>query len=401
MMKYVNYSQKEIGGNKYLMKKISKNILTFFITMIVILVIFNPINAQKINESKEIIQITDDKYNYDGHLRIYIVEPKSRYDRYDGKKYHNGFLDFAYNDQISVNYNETLSDSITWKGDISEDNVFVIVALFNPISKIGYAYPPNSKPFRAYYVDASAGAHPNETGENIRDNEITHTVFIEEGTASWCKNCPSMADALYNISKESKYPFYYTALTDDLNQKSEDRLDDLNIYAFPTTYIDGGKEVLIGGNPDINDFKSLIEDCAKSDVHEMDLSISVEWLGEGEIKIDYNIKNLEEKDYQLVKVKNILGGVKKVRTIVENIEKKDLTDVDWMINVKGGIFDKINHTTTGKIEDFPVGTKKIIHSKPSLFNIYGFGRIEIIIKVGSNVKTADGFIFGKLIFVKN
>ena len=387
------------------MKKMTKNIFSLIIIFILMSLFFNTVPSEKIRNIQEIDEKpfqTNDSLIYNGYLRIYIVEPTSRWNMYDGRPYHNGFLDFAYDDTISLEYMKPIENSITWKGNVSEDNVFVIAAVFNPLANIAYAYPPSSKPFEAYYVDASAKTYPNQIGHNTRNDDITHTVFIEEGTANWCKNCPSMADALYNISKEIEVPFYYTAMIEDLNQKANNRLrNQLNIYGFPTLYIDGGKKVMMGGNPNVSYLKSLIEESSKSDVHDIDLELSVEWIGDGELKINYNITSLEEIKEKTFELNKIRGGKKKVRTLVKNIGEIDLSNVDWKIIVKGGIFERINHTTEGNIKNFPAGSNRIIKTRSRLFQLNGFGRIEIIVQVGSTVKTTTGFVFGKYVFVNN
>jgi len=381
------------------MKKRGKNIGVFLASLVLVSMLFNVISGEKIEHSQE---LKDNDLAYNGYLRIYIVEPVSRWNMYGGRPYHNGFLDFAYDDSISLEYLKPFENLITWKGDVSEENVFVIAAIFNPIAEIGYAYPPSSKPFEAYYVDATAKAYPGQIGNNTRNNEVTHTVFIEEGTATWCKNCPSMADALHDISEENEYSFCYAAMIEDMNEKANSRIrDQLNIYGFPTTYIDGGKKVVMGGNPNITYLKSLIEECGKSDVHDIDLNLSVEWIGAGELKIDYKITSLEEVDEQNLEINKIKGGVKKVSALVKNTGEKKLSNVDWKIIVKGGIFDNIDHITEGKINDFPIDTEKTIKSKPGLFEIYGFGPIEIIIQIGSTVETTTGLALGKILFVKN
>ena len=68
---------------------------------------------------------------YQGTLKIYIAEPVSRFNMYDGEPYHYGFLDFAYNNEISIDYEDTLEDTIVWDGDVSENNVIVIASIFN------------------------------------------------------------------------------------------------------------------------------------------------------------------------------------------------------------------------------------------------------------------------------
>ena len=100
---------------------------------------------------------------YQGNLKIYIAEPVSRWDMYDGEPYHYGFLDFAYDNEITIDYQDTLEDTIVWNGDVSEDNVIVIASIFNSKSYTEYAYPPSTNRFDAYYVDASTGAKPGES----------------------------------------------------------------------------------------------------------------------------------------------------------------------------------------------------------------------------------------------
>ena len=55
---------------------------------------------------------------YEGVLRIYIAEPVSRWNMYDGEPYHYGFLDFAYNNEILIDYEDTKEDTIIWDGDV-------------------------------------------------------------------------------------------------------------------------------------------------------------------------------------------------------------------------------------------------------------------------------------------
>jgi predicted transcriptional regulator with HTH domain len=83
---------------------------------------------------------------YIGHIRAYVVEIISRYDTYYGADYHNGFLDFAFDKDISINPGGIYTDTTTWNGnehadnhnddfgDITRDNVKVILAIFNDIN---------------------------------------------------------------------------------------------------------------------------------------------------------------------------------------------------------------------------------------------------------------------------
>jgi thiol-disulfide isomerase/thioredoxin len=81
------------------------------------------------------------------------------------------------------------------------------------------------------------------------DEELLHTVFVEESTATWCTNCPNVANILHSLYESKKYNFYYVALINDTNTVAAARNnDDYNIYGFPTVFIDGGYKVIMGGN---------------------------------------------------------------------------------------------------------------------------------------------------------
>jgi hypothetical protein len=382
------------------MKKKFTIIITLILIFLIISFSFSAM-SEVVKNQQGLKLFTNESYNentYNGYLRIYIVEPESRYNMYDNHTYHNGFLAFAQEEQLSIDYNENYENTITWNGDITEDNVFVIAAIFNPIANVGYAYPPESKPFEAYYVDAAAAAYPNQTGTNNKDEMYTHTVFIEEGTATWCKGCPAMAYALHNVSESLEIPFFYAAMIEDVVDEAGNRMrDDLNIYGFPTSYFDGGKITHMGGGTAEAVIASSIEECAKSDVHDLNLSLTVEWLGDGNLEINYKITNLEEKTEQMFEFNKVRGGFKKIKVLVENIAGIDVTNVEWQIMVQGGILEKINVIKQGTIENFPSEAEKRIRAR--LFPIYGFGQIDIAIQVGTTVKTYNGLLIGRFIIV--
>ena len=238
---------------------------------------------------------------YDGYLRVYIVEPESRWDNYNKAPYYYGFLDFAINESLSIDYLGTYTKQVTWDAsqagydDVKESNVMVIAAVFNPQINKGYANPPTKNPFDAHYVDAAAGAKPGENGSNIVTGNFTHTVFVEEATATWCPYCPVMADSLDSIYESDDYPYYFVALIADKVEKAYDYLDqDYNLYGYPSAFFDGGKKVLVGGYDEESYYRTRIEACGKTDVHEMNLSISVVWKGDGVIDIAVTIINNEE-----------------------------------------------------------------------------------------------------------
>ncbi|MBE3121458.1 MAG: hypothetical protein IMZ58_04525 [Thermoplasmata archaeon] len=87
------------------------------------------------------------------------------------------------------------------------------------------------------------------SGSSPGNETLTHTVFIEEATATWCTNCPNVANLLYSLYEANKYNFYYVALINGTNSDTTERIwNDYNVYSFPTVFIDGGYQMIIGGS---------------------------------------------------------------------------------------------------------------------------------------------------------
>ena len=127
---------------------------------------------------------------------------------------------------------------------------------------------------------------------------LTRNVFIEEGTATWCNNCPEVADKLHSLYKSNDYNFYYVSMIEDKNSKAKDRLEqDFNIYAYPTVYIDGGYDIIIG-NKGLDVFKEKITKAQKRDVPKLYIDVTPEINEEKtKIKTSVLVKNYEEEDY--------------------------------------------------------------------------------------------------------
>jgi len=277
------------------MKKKGKLIIFTLVT--IILLFITSFNAMGNNiEQTEYMN----EQSYGGQLRVYIVEPTSRWDNYDKDPYHFGFLDFAIDETLSINYLETYTTQVVWDAseagysNVKENNIMAIAAVFNHDSIEKYAYPPSKNPFDAHYVDAAAAAKPGETGENFRNETITHTVFCEEATATWCQYCPAAANGLYDVYDSEEYPFYFAAMVADKNDIASDRvLEDYNLYGYPTCFFDGGYSVVVGASSE-STYKSKVRVRSAKDVHELDLSITVEWLGDGDLQIGISITNNEQ-----------------------------------------------------------------------------------------------------------
>jgi hypothetical protein len=82
--------------------------------------------------------------------------------------------------------------------------------------------------------------------ENV---SLVHTVFVEEGTAKWCTNCPAVAKIMHELENDSSLHFLYVSLIEDYSTPAHDRLlNDYRIYGYPTLFIDSGYELLMGAD---------------------------------------------------------------------------------------------------------------------------------------------------------
>jgi hypothetical protein len=135
------------------------------------------------------VSVGQSRTDYDGHLRVFVVEPVSRWENSASDPFDFAVIDFAYDENIYIT--ESFSEVIDWDGntvgfgDVTSDNIMVIAALYNAEGHLAYAYPPSSNPFTAHYVDAAAVATPGNPGSNQVTTEYTHTVFVEEAAATW------------------------------------------------------------------------------------------------------------------------------------------------------------------------------------------------------------------------
>jgi hypothetical protein len=105
--------------------------------------------------------------NYPGRLRIYVIELVSTlWNDYNGNPYYHAFLDFAENKDINIPASGSITDTITWDGaaagypGITEDNIQVILAVFDDQGHQAYSDPPSGAPFTAYYSDECVAAIP-------------------------------------------------------------------------------------------------------------------------------------------------------------------------------------------------------------------------------------------------
>jgi glutaredoxin len=144
-------------------------------------------------------------------------------------------------------------------------------------------------------VQPMKNAHP-------ANSNFTHAVFIEQGTATWCPNCPNAAEALFSIYNSSDYPFYYVALVYDQTKLAKDRMyGHYRGFAFPTIFIDGGFSQKVGGasTPQLLEqlYRPVIEEAGARVVHPLVVTTNVTGHGNAKLDITVTVKNIGTKPY--------------------------------------------------------------------------------------------------------
>ncbi len=113
-------------------------------------------------------------------------------------------------------------------------------------------------------------------------SDFTHTVLGEFGTATTCVPCKYAHQALKEIYACEWYLFYYVTLVRDKNNHALKRTEELNQFAVPTVFFDGGYEKVEGAVDKewaMGKYNQSIELCGNRDVADIDISVDVEWLG--------------------------------------------------------------------------------------------------------------------------
>jgi len=162
--------------------------------------------------------VNNEATQYDGRIRVYVTEVTSSMGWKDAQNhlYTFAFLDYAFNEVISVAGSGAWTDSVTWDGhnyndghghnfgNIQYGNIMVIAAVFNSEWHQGYSYPPNQYPFDAYYVDDTTGflvgnnTPPNTPSNPNPANGATDVPVNSD--LSWTGGDPDSGDTVtYNV----------------------------------------------------------------------------------------------------------------------------------------------------------------------------------------------------------
>jgi len=127
---------------------------------------------------------------------------------------------------------------------------------------------------------------------------FTHTMFAELGTELPCPNCHVAREGLHKVYTSNDFPFYYVSLVDFVDTAAIDRIDEYNIYGYPTVWFDGGYRVTVGGLPEVETYyRQDLTDCGARAVPNIDINLTATWLSNAQIDIDVNVLNYESSSY--------------------------------------------------------------------------------------------------------
>ncbi len=122
-----------------------------------------------------------------GTVRVFVVEPTSRWSDCDGYDFGFGFLDFAVEEPLDLKELGAWEFSTQWDANlagfenVTADNVVVIAVVYNSDSVLADALPPYGYYFYIHNVETAALALPGGFGIDQSEGGFTHTVFVELG----------------------------------------------------------------------------------------------------------------------------------------------------------------------------------------------------------------------------
>ena len=130
--------------------------------------------------------------------------------------------------------------------------------------------------------------------------DFTHTVFVEHATLTFNYNCVNVSSRLYDIYNSGDLDFNYVTLIADwgfnLPPTIKDRLDELNNEVAPTVYFDGAYSHMIGERNE-QEYRDAITQAGERETPDINIDLSIEWLGGGSLRIEVNVQNNELEDY--------------------------------------------------------------------------------------------------------
>jgi hypothetical protein len=144
----------------------------------------------------------------------------------------------------------------------------------------------------------SVNNYEEEKINNYSNQNFTHTVFVEYGTTTTCPYCVTASGQLYSIYSSGDLDFHYVSMVwDECNSNVRNRINELSISSIPDVYFDGKYKHLLGAQSTEKPYKNAINFSGLRSVPDIDIDVSVQWMGGGTLKITVNVLNNELEKY--------------------------------------------------------------------------------------------------------
>ena len=141
----------------------------------------------------------------------------------------------------------------------------------------------------------------NKTNDYKNSERATHTVLGEYGTSTTCGYCRYAHGALKELYAEGQLDFYYITHVYNKNTVSSSYLiSHYNLYGYPTLWWGGGRRVNVGAGsiPGAKStYTSSINYLGSQSVKDVDIDLTVTWLGGTNMQVDCTVTNNEASTY--------------------------------------------------------------------------------------------------------
>jgi hypothetical protein len=114
------------------------------------------------------------------------------------------------------------------------------------------------------------------------EKSYSHTILSEYFTITTCEPCKYAHRALRNLFYGEYHPFWYITYVYNKNEQAKQRKSELNIFATPTVVWDDDYRRDIGASGTqsaMDKYNTSIIKCGNRNVKDIDLDLSLEWLG--------------------------------------------------------------------------------------------------------------------------
>ncbi|KYK21601.1 hypothetical protein AYK21_00675 [Thermoplasmatales archaeon SG8-52-2] len=403
-----------------------------------------------------IIIENNEETQYNGYIRVFITEIISRYLTSLGNPFKFGFLDFAFNKNITINPGGIYKDSIVWNGfehedahgdnfgDIKANNIQVALVTYNIssgyVDNTAVARVPNNPPYRPrnqYPLNGEIDVRPDaDLRWKCTDpdgDELVYDVYlgITNPPPLFASDVPENVFDPGLLEFETKYYWYI------VSKDNRGGTNNSMIWNFTTkfNYIPAVPSIPYGPSEG-NVGEELVYVTTSFDPDEDDLYYWFDW-GNGnksgwvgpfesyeianasyiwpeggdfdvkvKVKDEYGAESKFSGDFPVhitepnLEIDNLSGGLFRISADINNIGDGEANNIDWKIKLVSGIVI-VGRESSGDIDDIQSEGEENIESG----FIFGLGKTDIIIEANleygkDEIYTTEAFLLGFYIIIR-